>query len=88
MIGRVVLAIVCHLAYLNIFTVILNAPTVVVAPSVTFSGKGAESVAHETFGVNSAHSETRHLARLGGGFQSFKPKGRGSVTRSNRIHNV
>ncbi|KAH9464914.1 hypothetical protein MJO29_001413 [Puccinia striiformis f. sp. tritici] len=75
MIGRVVLAIVCHLAYLHIFTVILNAPAGVVAPIVTLSGKGAESVAHETFGVNSAHSKTQDLAKLGGDFSPSSPKG-------------
>ncbi|KAH9464913.1 hypothetical protein Pst134EB_004413 [Puccinia striiformis f. sp. tritici] len=75
MIGRVVLAIVCHLAYLNIFTVILNAPAVVVAPSVTFSGKEAESVVHETSGANFVHSENQGLARLGLDFSGSGPKG-------------
>ncbi|KAH9450824.1 hypothetical protein H4Q26_017296 [Puccinia striiformis f. sp. tritici PST-130] len=44
MVGRVILAILCHSAYLNIFTVLLNAPAGVVAP-LTSMGKGAETIA-------------------------------------------
>ncbi|KNF03121.1 hypothetical protein PSTG_03706 [Puccinia striiformis f. sp. tritici PST-78] len=49
MIGPVIMAILCHSAYLNIFTVILNAPPGVVAPSFpTGTGKGVESVVHDS----------------------------------------
>ncbi|KAH9451178.1 hypothetical protein MJO28_009287 [Puccinia striiformis f. sp. tritici] len=74
MIGRVILAILCHSAYLNIFTVILNAPAGVVAPP-TFAGEEAESVAHEASGVRFANSATRDLVGGGGELSRSGPRG-------------
>ncbi|KAI7954039.1 hypothetical protein MJO28_006586 [Puccinia striiformis f. sp. tritici] len=75
MIGPLIIVILCHSAYLNIFTVILNAPAGVVAPSPIIV-KGVESVAHDSSGVIFAGSqklvEGEDLSRpaSGKGFES------------------
>lgn len=70
MISPVILAILCHSAYLNIFTVILNAPAGVVAPATILEVEGAGSLVHDARGGSFPDPQTRALGGGGGGLLS------------------
>ncbi|KAI9622430.1 hypothetical protein H4Q26_015109 [Puccinia striiformis f. sp. tritici PST-130] len=72
MISPVILAILCHSAYLNIFTVILNAPAGVVAPATILEVEGAGSLVHDARGGSFPDPQTRALG--GGGEQRWTYK--------------